>query len=915
MIRAGFGLVILCLSVVPADEQEARHGGAEQRRLPRDVFRQGLKDRNLTHLLDLHLRDFPPTDQVEALLGRSQVKRSAFGDTALSIEERRRAVIDANRLLRDLIRTAPRDPRRFHWRYRLAHSLIYDEAQPYWSEILFRGGRPSDRLALREIASRAVTLLKLLLRDFQREYERIDAMSLVAFEQSDIPSYIESIDLLGPEAKYLQTWALFYDALPKAKEDPARVPAMQQVLERLDEHPGWMETPHIGSGIQIQSLLLGGLVSRRLGDYETARNRLDRCLDVVSKLSMDHGAGRDRWAETLARIERVRNERDAEEFKSASEHLVRLRVYIERMRGNEYGLRIVSALLERSIRRAQAGLAAGEGRSADAARFRERAWMALSQLAQEVPERRNQLYSFIHGQLDNQAKLSGLDDFELCALSVGLLNQAESDQGDVSTILERVVSIGDYFLANRVRAAGPLISQVAFNTAVAQYRLGQIVDGVRRFQTVARRYSRSIEAPRAAALAVQLASGLHRDAITSGDRAHVQLYRGALETLFSFHSQTDAASYWRFFYAQLLDEQHQWREAAEQYRMVDQKHEHYLEGLYFRTRCLSRVVIEESDALDDPVFYTLTDRFLSAYLAFERGTAESMHRRTEADHLARVYHLETEAKILTAETEVHPRVRRAAQALDRLRGLEMRQNLHPDWAQRVLRVRLLAYEQLGRVDEAMRILPNYIAADPEGSGVMLQTLYESMSAGVDRFLLEGDREAAQRRAESALVVAQHIHMWVKEGGDVRTLGIAVSPDVQYAEANLRAGRFDVARKLLGPMIGSDGITLKSGVATRSAQGVRIRASYAETLYQLGEYELALPVFNKLATTLSANGSLRWQALLRDLQCRTELQHPPGGIIKVILQQKTLYPAMGGEAFWEKFETLRQQNESRSDDDS
>jgi hypothetical protein len=56
--------------------------------------------------------------------------------------------------------------------------------------------------------------------------------------------------------------------------------------------------------------------------------------------------------------------------------------------------------------------------------------------------------------------------------------------------------------------------------------------------------------------------------------------------------------------------------------------------------------------------------------------------------------------------------------------------------------------------------------------------------------------------------------------------------------------------------------------------------------------------------------MHWRALLRDLECRTELGEPPGGIIQVIRQRESMGSDLGGPAFADKFRSLLTRNERR-----
>ena len=87
---------------------------------------------------------------------------------------------------------------------------------------------------------------------------------------------------------------------------------------------------------------------------------------------------------------------------------------------------------------------------------------------------------------------------------------------------------------------------------------------------------------------------------------------------------------------------------------------------------------------------------------------------------------------------------------------------------------------------------------------------------------------------------------------------------------------------------------------------------AEAEFQLKKWEVALPRFNALAVGLPATDPRRFKSLLRDLQCRTALKHPPRGILKVIEQQRFLNPDLGGPVLAEEFEKLERENQRRGD---
>ena len=160
----------------------------------------------------------------------------------------------------------------------------------------------------------------------------------------------------------------------------------------------------------------------------------------------------------------------------------------------------------------------------------------------------------------------------------------------------------------------------------------------------------------------------------------------------------------------------------------------------------------------------------------------------------------------------------------------------------------------------------------------------------------------------ALVLAERIHEWATQsaGGVSNAQLRAVA--VQLAEAASRAGQYQRGLELFELLFNN----VPRSDALGDELDVRVVFGRAEAFFQLGRRDVALPEFSRLATGLRPSDPLRWRALLRDLQCRTMLKHAPQGIIKVIEQQKFLYPDLGGPRLAAQFERLRRENERRAE---
>lgn len=883
---------------------------AEAVRLGVAAFRAGLQKRGLTELLALHLADFPPADETEALLMRRDVKLAEFADTARPREERRVAVAEANEMLDRLIELNSDDPRHLEWRFTLAHSLIYDEGEEFLTNILYRGGSSVDRQHLGTAAARAVVSLRKLLRELSDEFDRVDQLSVLEFDKIEKSGYLDRLDTLLPRAEYLWLWALFYDALPRDRASPVRLRDLSDLTARLSAPPSILDVSHDRSHVQVQALLLGGMAFRRLNKHETAAGYLDRAIAVADSIADIAERGRVEWAVTLSRIEGVRNERDRRKHDAALSRLAVFRREVSDRHNDDFGLQVVAALLERSIFRDRAKRADRDGRSADAKRLTARSWQSLARLARGRKKFRDELYAMLYQDMVADVAPQTLDAFEQAVLIAGLQYDAAQSPEHADALLRRALSVGERFLTERSPAARSLVPEVLFNVAVVQYRLGDVVGAARRLLEVAREHTTFSEAPQAATLAVQLGAELYGDANLKSHPEVQQLYRDALATLFAGYGRNEAARYWKFYYAQLLEDLGEFEVAAAQYALVDPRHEHALESAFSRARCLSRVVQElATEGRTGPmVLQRRTDEFTAAKRAFAARASGVLASHPTSARAKAVAHLSARARVLAAEIQVLAHVDHPDKAIDALEGFEAAFPGQASLAGRVWRVRLLAYERLGRLDEATRAIPSYLATGPENGAAMLQSLYVSLADQVQSLRDAGDTEEAQRKADMSLVLAGQMH----EAGmkaDASSFGIdRATLVIQLAEANLRAGNHERARDLLTPLLPKG----DAKDAVRQSRDLRVLSAYAEALFQLGDHALALPAFNRLATTLSVTDPIRWKSLLRDLQCRTAMSHPPRGIIKVIDQQGQLFPGMGGKTLAAEFQKVRRENERRAD---
>lgn len=886
---------------------------AEEVRLNASQFRDALKKRGLTDILELYLREFPPGGNTEAVVALRDVKLAEFQDPRRPRADRYAAIAEGNDLLEEAIHANPTDPRRFEWYFTLAHSLVYHEAEPYFTPIVYHGGTQAQRRRLASFTTRALQALDTLQKELTIEFERLEQLSPAEYERLDRNGYIETVDRLPARADYLRLWTLYYDSLTRNCDDTVRIRNLNEIRGHFVNHSVLLSAAHEVSRIQLQALLLAGATYRLLNDLPSARDHLERALSLAERLD-DTERQRVQWAITFAHVERIRTSRDAHDFEGAPAALARFRASIPADAPDSFGRLLVAALVERSVWLTAAQHAEQAKKAADATRFRDKSWQSLAELAGSHPDRRDELYAALYAATEPDANPQALDPLDTAALLAGLLSDAgrqRLDQSnmapDATMLLERAVSVGESFLSRARGSEQALSPEIMFNVGVAEYRLGRSAAAADRFFRLARDRGDSPLAESALTYAVELSAWALRQ--PGGDSNENQVrYADAMQLLLARHSQSEAGKYWRFFYARHLAEQGAHAAAAEQFAMVATDHEFALEAQLNRLQSLSRNLqsMPHIEAEDQIATRKAAATILEQYETFANDLKRHIEIETDDAAKGKLRNLRTRAQIVAAEVQVHPASGKAATALEQLADIESELADQPALLAAVWRTRLVAYQQTGALAEAAEALPRYVEADPKGAPSTLQHLYSAMMSEAESARETGQPDVAADKAQVAVLLAEQLGKFDRPGAATGLMSDERQHDLQLAEALILTRAYARARDVARPLIDPD----SAGQTPRDEWDTRARFALGEAYFGLSDHESALKIFNVLATRLPAQHPLRWRALVRDLQCRTALGQAPADILKVIAQQRYLFPELGGPNRTRDFEQLERQNRAR-----
>ncbi|NOX58587.1 MAG: hypothetical protein GXP29_06985, partial [Planctomycetes bacterium] len=578
-----------------------RASEVESSRLSDDVFQSGLISYDLRDLLALHMQAMPDSGELPQLLLRRKMHLLVHESTLAGTEERREALAKANTILAEVIRNYSTDERAIEWQTTLARSLIYEQAEPYFSAILYRGGTAEDRRILADLMDQVFGVLSRLLSFLDSEYARIDELSISQYERLEKRGYIAQLETGIPQAQYMLLWSKFYMALALDSGDPQRRLLLDEVILKLSKETTLLTDKHATSHVQAQALLLAGMAHRRVADLPSAMRYLRDAQEVVGRITNSQERGDLQWVVTLGMVEHIRALRDAEKFDDATKKLANLRRRFNQTHRDDFGRKLLLANLESSIAQAIESPSGRFGRKSRTVRLSAKAVAPLIKLASKNLEYRADVYASMYERVSAASDPGLLHPFQQCALIAGHIAEAarlrqrsaadpsapasQKFDADAMSKLEMAIEQATRFLKEQSGQDDENTCEVQFNLAVAEYHKGLQLAASQDFARVAETCPKFARSLSAAVYAVEIITQLVEDPSLRSrqDVQAVSIY--ALRTLVEGFEESDSARYWRFFLAQALEDSKQFEEAAKQYNLVDRLHAHHLTAQFRTIRC------------------------------------------------------------------------------------------------------------------------------------------------------------------------------------------------------------------------------------------------------------------------------------------------------------------------------------------
>ena len=746
--------------------------------------------------------------------------------------------------------------------------------------MLFRVASAAQRNEIAATAGRAVGMLERLASELEAEWKRIASLPPDDYSRLAGTNRLQELEALGASGAYLLAWARLYQAMAMPASDGRRTELLTKIVDDVATRYRWTDQPHESSGLQMQALVLTTIGDRLAGRFDAADAAARQAIGVYSRVSAERRRGLDNWA-LLAVLEQIRILRDRGQTADAAAAVQRAYTWAKKTRPDDTAAIVSLGILERT-------LAAPKAPAED----------PLLAMARATPAARPLIYESV-GELAREAgNAASLGDLDRLAL-VWVLTAEPAHRNEAETIARRLsAKKDDAYIA----------SESLYLLARCQTAAARPTEAAESLMRLAREYPAADRAAEAVHEAVRLAAqGVEmqkhataasqsqpttRDvngefAGTSYAKAR-EVFALAVDMLRDRSPQDARLPELSFAAGMALQQLQRWPQAAAQFAEVAASHRLGAEAAVRQARCLAKEF----------------ERKPTSESAAEAMRAAAAARKRIEDGADAGPNLcwAAEVALLRAGIQADSAVRQYEDAIATLDDFENRYASCTDLVGSMWRVRLTALESLGRLKEANALVERVAAAEPQRAGAVMSGLLARLRDRIEAARTEGDGDAVRDLSEEAAKLAEQLERWTASRSPRAQVG-AAAPSIEAvrlarAMALLDAGRVKAARRI---------------AETQPADATGWQFVRAECMYRERAYREALPIFNQVWRAEEEARPLWWRALLRNLQCHTEVGTDPQEILQSIRQYEHRYRDLGGPALRREFEALKAQNERRQAD--
>ena len=358
---------------------------------------------------------------------------------------------------------------------------------------------------------------------------------------------------------------------------------------------------------------------------------------------------------------------------------------------------------------------------------------------------------------------------------------------------KKMKQAADAFLAY-AKSAGPEDKNyptALYTGAAALLQVGDKAEAGRLFREVAEKFPDYKYAGAAASYAVAARGQAYENAKTEENRL---AYEQALEWFVKNHLESDPEQ--AYFYALVLYRGEKYLDAADAFSRVPKEATHYPNSKYWVALCRlehfrNRVLASKDKQLILGGAREVAKRLMDyTTYAFEAQKSDLPDEKKQ-----QLLQWAEFAYINAADVYLYQEVSLPADALPILQEMENKFELSKDMRGRVLKLKIDAYQKLGKPEEALRLLDQFLAvADPKDVGPVLRGLFAAMTDDVRELIQRGKKELAATKVEQAKSIGSRFLEWLDKS------------DLQDKQIEIENTRYDLAELYLA--VGEHGQALQ-----------------------------------------------------------------------------------------------------------
>ncbi|HUU10238.1 MAG TPA: tetratricopeptide repeat protein [Phycisphaerae bacterium] len=891
-MRFGSGIQVLIV-IAAAVSTAAGAAAPAAAPAPTDPFYQGLEQRGLRTLMEAYLRQqgdatsTPGTETTPAPTGNklalarmavqnaTGAKNMAARDTAFQNARKlyEGAIADASKALAAIPadRIEPINKARLelmNLRLEMANMIFQNWIKTDLDLLEVTDRRGGDRARTKDLLKVATDLYTSVTQDTQVWLSALDQLPQEERRKYVNSGQVRKVQGVQREAEYSNAWILYYYGwvLPEDYKPPAKGRTRNEILQAaITAFQPYTDMPERVSA-KWYAYMVVGMAYRELGKYEEALQSLAMSNPPPTDANASEAAQkREAWKDSVrirVACERAITYLKKGDFGKCRETLKQAKeTFKEKLDTDLYGLAMPIVEAESYIVEGQKGNQQG---------LKDQGVAILK----EVHKRDNpwpMIVQWVMEELVGEQPATDLAPFQLWIKANDALAEAQEKENP-----EKMKEAEGLFkaYAEKVGAKDPKYPAALYSRAACLLQVGRKTEAAKLFRQVADEAPTYKYADAAARYAIGVHGEVYENEQTEENRA---VYEEDLRWFIAKWIASDPDQ--QYYYALVLYRGKKYVDAADAFSRVAEKAEHYADSRYWVPLCrLDQFREKILPTRDKQLIITGARNVAKGLLAYADYAFSVQGKDMPEDKQKQLLDWAEAAYINAADVYLYAEVALPADALPILKEMEQKFKLSDEARGRVLKLLIDAYQKLGQLDEARKVLDSFLTiAKPADVGPVLRGLFRAMTDDVRDLIKRQQTQVAAVKVEQAKALGDRYLEWLAKS-DVPDKNLQIENSrYDLAELYLAVGNYGGALTIyqeIGGMkpweVGKDELLKEDCIygMARAFEGLGEAAADAAEADQ--RFETALDAWRVLSKAEGADRQDTWERTYHLFYCKYRL---------------------------------------------